>query len=303
MTTPSFPLHAPLLRTLLPYLGMLTGMISLALGTSFAKTLFPLIGAQGTSAYRVGLSAVVLLAIWRPWRFRYSFTEMKGIVLFGGTIGAMNLLFYMSLKTIPLGLALAIEFSGPLTLALIHSRRWVHFLWVGFAVMGLALLLPIGSGAHNLDPVGMLLAGGAGVFWALYIIFGKRLSHIPAGQSVAMGMTMAAVVVVPFGIAEAGVSLLQPGILLAGLAVAVFSSALPYVLDMNALRQIPKRTFGVITSAEPAVGALAGLFVLHEYLSVTQWFAVGAIVVAAGGSIATAGQDEAKTVVEALPAE
>jgi inner membrane transporter RhtA len=294
---------ASFLRPVLPYLGMLTGMISLALGTSFAKTLFPLIGAQGTSAYRVGLSAVVLLAIWRPWRFRYSASELKGIMLFGGTIGAMNLLFYMSLKTIPLGLALAIEFSGPLTLALVHSRRLVHFLWVGCAIVGLGLLLPLGTGAHNLDLTGMLLAGGAGVFWALYIIAGKRLSHIPAGQSVAMGMTMAAIVVVPFGIAEAGASLLQPGILLAGLAVAVFSSALPYVLDMNALRQIPKRTFGVITSAEPAVGAMAGLFVLHEHLSLTQWIAIAAIVVAAGGSIVTASQDGAKTAADALPAE
>lgn len=277
----TLPLQTPMsrLQIMLPYIGMLGGMISLALGTSFAKTLFPLIGAQGTSAYRVGLSAVVLLAIWRPWRYRFSAGDLRTIGLYGGAIGAMNLLFYMSLKTIPLGLALAIEFSGPLTLALIHSRRLVHFLWIGLAVAGLALLLPMGDGSHNLDMGGMFLAGTAGVFWALYIIFGKRLSHIPAGQSVAMGMTMAAVVVVPFGVAEAGLSLLQPGILLSGLAVAVFSSALPYVLDMNALRQIPKRTFGVITSAEPAVGALAGLIMLHEYLSGLQWLAVAAIVV------------------------
>ncbi len=288
---------------MLPYFGMLGGMISLALGTSFAKTLFPLIGAQGTSAYRVGLSAVVLLAIWRPWRFRFAANDLRAIVLYGGAIGAMNLLFYMSLKTIPLGLALAIEFSGPLSLALIHSRRLVHFLWIGLAVVGLVLLLPIGGGGHTLDMGGMLLAGAAGVFWALYIIFGKRLSHIPAGQSVAMGMTMAAVVVVPFGVAEAGLSLLQPGVLLSGLAVAVFSSALPYVLDMNALRQIPKRTFGVITSAEPAVGAMAGLFVLHEYLSGLQWIAVAAIVVAAGGSIATTNNASKKTSAEPLPAE
>jgi len=298
-----FPLtHLPRFRTVLPYVGMLAGMISLALGTSFAKTLFPVIGAQGTSAYRVGLSAAVLLAIWRPWRFRFSAKDLRHIVIYGGTIGAMNLLFYMSLKTIPLGLALAIEFSGPLTLALIHSRRLIHFAWVGLAAMGLALLLPIGGG-HALDAGGMLLAGAAGVFWALYIVFGKHLSHIPAGQSVAMGMTVAAVVVVPFGVAEAGVSLLQPGILLSGLAVAVFSSALPYVLDMNALRQIPKRTFGVITSAEPAVGALAGLIMLHEYLSAPQWIAVGAIVVAAGGSIATAEPEGEKARRAPLPAE
>ncbi|PZN94282.1 MAG: EamA family transporter [Alphaproteobacteria bacterium] len=280
-------LTSPLAMRLIPYLALFAGMVTLAGGTSFAKTLFPLIGAQGTSAYRVGISAVLLVAVFRPWRFRLSRADLGAIALYGVVLGAMNLSFYMSLRTIPLGLAIAIEFMGPLSLALIHSRKPIHFVCVGFAVLGLGLLLPLKAGTGALDPVGMALAAFAGLCWALYIVFGKRLSHIHAGQSVALGMSVAAMVVVPFGVAHAGAALMNPAIILAGVAVAIFSSALPYSLEMVALRGIPKRTFGVVLSAEPAVGALAGLIVLHEHLTGQQWLAIAAIVVASVGAIAT----------------
>lgn len=284
----------------LPYLGLLVAMLSLAVGTSYAKTLFPLIGAQGTSACRVGLSALILLAIWRPWRALPTRKDLKNILFYGGFLGAMNLMFYISLKTIPLGLALAIEFSGPLMLALIHSRRFIHFVWVTLAVLGLGLLLPIHGHAGALDPVGVMLAAAAGVCWALYIVFGKRLAHVPSGHSVAMGMTVAACIIVPFGITEAGPMLLKPEVLFSGLLVAVFSSALPYTLDMVAIRHIPERTFGVILSAEPAVGAMAGLIILGEYLSTTQWLAIGLIVTAAAGAIATTTKSQVPVQADAL---
>ena len=280
-------LRSPLMARLIPYLALFAGMLTLAGGTSFAKTLFPLIGAEGTSAYRVGISAVLLVAVFRPWRFRLTRADLGAVALYGVVLGAMNLSFYMSLRTIPLGLAIAIEFMGPLTLALIHSRRPVHFVCIGFAVLGLGLLLPLKSGAGSLDPAGMGLAAFAGLCWALYIVFGKRLSHLHAGQSVALGMSVAAMAVVPFGVAHAGAALLNPAIIAAGVAVAVFSSALPYSLEMVALRAIPKRTFGVVLSAEPAVGALAGLVVLHERLTGQQWLAIAAIVAASVGAIAT----------------
>ncbi len=280
-------LRSPLMARLIPYLALFAGMLTLAGGTSFAKTLFPLIGAEGTSAYRVGISAVLLVAVFRPWRFRLTRADLGAVALYGVVLGAMNLSFYMSLRTIPLGLAIAIEFAGPLTLALIHSRRPVHFVCIGFAVLGLGLLLPLKSGAGSLDPAGMGLAAFAGLCWALYIVFGKRLSHLHAGQSVALGMSVAAMAVVPFGVAHAGAALLNPAIIAAGVAVAVFSSALPYSLEMVALRAIPKRTFGVVLSAEPAVGALAGLVVLHERLTGQQWLAIAAIVAASVGAIAT----------------
>ncbi len=270
-----------------PYLALLGGMVSLSVGTSFAKQLFPVIGAEGTSSLRVSLSALVLICLWRPWRFKLNGADARRVLLYGIVLGLMNLTFYISLRTIPLGPALAIEFAGPLVLALLHARRWIHFVWVGCAIVGLGLLLPIRSGMNALDPVGVAFAAAAGLFWALYIICGKRLSHMHAGQSVALGMGTAAVVILPFGIASAGSAILAPSVLLLGLGVALVSSALPYSLEMIALRHIPERTFGVMLSAEPAIGAIAGLFLLHEELSALQWLAIGSIVIASIGAILT----------------
>ena len=283
----------------LPYLGLLLGMVSLAIGTSYAKHLFPIIGAEGTSTLRVGLSALVLVAIWRPWRFALTRQNLKGVVMYGVVLGLMNLSFYMSLRTIPLGLAIAIEFSGPLVLALMNARRLIHFVWIGCAVAGLGMLLPIWGAQQSLDPVGVAFAAAAGVFWALYIVFGKRLSGMHAGQSVALGMSTAALIILPFGVASAGVHLLAPPVLLFGLFVALASSALPYSLEMIALRHIPKRTFGVLLSGEPAIGAIAGLILLHEQLVGLQWVAIGCIVTASVGAILTTGREAAPSPADA----
>ncbi|ATW02683.1 DMT family transporter [Sphingorhabdus sp. YGSMI21] len=274
-----------------PYLALFGGMVSLAVGTSFAKQLFPVIGAEGTAALRVSLSALILLCIWRPWRFRLNRADAVRVLLYGLVLGLMNLTFYLSLRTIPLGPAIAIEFTGPLALALIHARRWIHFLWVGCAVAGLGLLLPLRGGIYALDPVGIAFAAAAGLFWALYIIFGKSLSHMHAGQSVALGMSTAAIVILPFGVMSAGTALLLPSVLFLGLGVALLSSALPYSLEMIALRHIPERTFGVMLSAEPAIGAVAGMVILHEQLSGLQWFAIGCIVIASIGALLTTESD------------
>ena len=282
----------------MPYAALLAGMVSLAIGTSFAKQLFPVIGAEGTSALRVTLSALILIAVWRPWRFRLTRDDAGRVLLYGLVLGLMNLSFYMSLRTIPLGLAIAIEFSGPLVLALIHARRLIHFVWIGCAVVGLGMLLPIWSGKHALDPAGVAFAAFAGLCWALYIIFGKRLSHMHAGQSVALGMSTAAMVILPFGVATAGTNLLLPSVLMIGVCVAIASSALPYSLEMIALRHIPKRTFGVLLSGEPAIGAIAGLIILHERLSGLQWLAIGCIIIASVGAILTTGRE-----AEAQPAD
>lgn len=291
MTAARRSLTSPAAMAAMPYLALLLGMVSLAIGTSYAKQLFPIVGAEGASALRVGLSALVLVAIWRPWRFRLSRANLGRVLLYGLVLGLMNLSFYMSLRTIPLGLAIAIEFSGPLVLALIHARRLIHFVWIACAVAGLGMLLPIWSGTHALDPVGVAFAAAAGVFWALYIVFGKRLSHMHAGQSVALGMSTAALIILPFGVATAGTGLLIPSVLIVGLCVALASSALPYSLEMIALRHIPKRTFGVLLSGEPAVGAMAGLILLHEQLSSLQWLAIACIIVASVGAILTTGRD------------
>lgn len=280
------PRHSSTQELALAYLAIFGGMLCVAVGTSFAKSLFPTIGAEGTVAYRVGFAAILLLLLWRPWRFKYRRADLQSIILYGGAVGAMNLCFYLSLRTLPLGPAIAIGFMGPLVLALITSRGLADILWVGLAIGGLGLLLPL-SGSARLDLLGIGLAASAGLFWALYIVFGQRVSHVHPGHTVALGMTVAACVVMPFGIYHAGSSLLSPPIAVAALVVAIASSALPYSLEMYALRHIPKRTFGVVLSLEPAIGAAAGLLVLHETLTGQQWLAISAIVIASAGAIYT----------------
>lgn len=291
--SPSFDLRAAT-----PYVALLGAMVSLCAGTSLAKSLFPLVGAQGTSAYRVGFSALVLCLIWRPWKVAMTRQDMVAVATYGAVMGAMNLCFYMALRTIPLGLAIAIEFSGPLGLAMLHARKPIHFVWIALAVAGLALLLPLGDASLKLDPVGVAYAVAAAVFWALYIVTGQRTGHLHGGRSVALGMATAAVVVAPFGLVTAGAALLNPTALALGLVVALVSSALPYSLEMVAMRGISKRSFGVMLSLEPAVGALAGLLFLSEHLVPRQWLAIALVITASVGTVVT---DPSRGAAEAAP--
>ena len=271
----------------LPALAVLGSVTSLCIGTSFAKKLFPLIGAEGTSALRVGFSALVLLIFWRPWRWPLSRRDAGYVVRYGLTLGVMNLLFYLALRTIPFGIAVAIEFSGPLAVAMWSSRRPIDFVWLASAVVGLAMLLPLGH--HSaLDPMGVGFALSAAVCWALYILFGKQAGHLHAGHSVSLGLVAASLVVVPFGVAHAGARLLDIGILAAGLGVAIVSSAIPMSLEMMALKRLPSETFGIMVSLEPAVASLLAMLLLGEQLTSSQWVAIGFIVLASMGSTATA---------------
>lgn len=276
----------------LPLLAVLGSVTALGLGTSLAKSLFPQVGSLGTSALRVGFSALLLLLIWRPWRWALRPGDGRALLRYGVALGCMNLLFYQSLQTLPFGIAVAIEFSGPLAVALFYSRRWIDFVWFGLAVGGLALLLPIGSNGQDmasaLDPMGVTYALGAAACWAAYIVFGKRLGHLHAGHSVALGLTVAAVTVVPFGVWHAGSALLQPSILLTGVVVAAISSAIPISLEMVALKRLPQAAFGIMTSLEPAVAALLALLLLDERLTTLQWLAIGCTMLAAAGCAATA---------------
>ncbi|WP_267357134.1 MULTISPECIES: DMT family transporter [unclassified Methylobacterium] len=257
-------------------------MVSLQCGATFAKSLFPVLGAAGTSSLRVGFSALILVVVWRPWRRSLPLREAGWIALYGAALGAMNLLFYLALARLPLGPAVAIEFAGPLSVALIASRRRSDFLWIGLAVLGLMLLLPIAT-TDGLDPVGVVLDLGAAAAWALYILFGQRAGRIDGGQAVSLGMLTAALVVAPFGVAEAGSALLAPGVLLAGLVLALMSSALPYSLEMVALRRLDRKSFGVLMSLEPAVAACAGLMLLGERITLVQWLAIGLVIAASIG--------------------
>lgn len=268
----------------LPALTVLLSLILQNVGAAAAKSLFPLVGVEGMTALRVGLSAVVLVALWRPWRSRLSGPALRTLILYGATLGLMNLLIYKAFERIPLGVALAIEITGPLAVALAGSRRPRDVAWVACAVAGLALLLPLGEASAALDPVGLAFAAGAATCWAFYIVFGKRASMGNGGQAVALGMVVAALLTVPIGVATAGAALLQPQALLIGAVVAVLSSAAPYSLEMVALRRLPRPVFGILVASAPAIAALAGVVILGEHLTSGQWAAVALIITASAGS-------------------
>ena len=264
---------------------LLISMVSYQCGASLAKHLFPQVGAQGATAYRLGLSALMLLLWRRPWR-RSGNRQRNGRALwgYGLSMGAMNLVFYMSLRTIPLGIAVALEFTGPLALALFGSRRWIDFVWIALVVAGLALLLPLRVQMQALDPVGVMYALAAGVGWALYIVLGKRAGAAYGADAVTWGTSIGALLAIPVGVAHAGGALLSPALLPYALGVAVLSSALPYSLEMIALTLLPARTFSTLLSLEPAIAAVAGAALLDERLSLLQWLAIMAIIVAAAGT-------------------
>lgn len=270
-----------------PVLALLTSMVALALGTSLAKQLFPVIGAQGTTTLRLGFSALVLLLATRTWRHRLPRQDWWVVLRYGVTLGVMNLMFYMAIRTIPFGVAVAIEFCGPLAVALFSSRRRIDYLWIACAVAGLLLLLPIRGAAGSLDPAGVLFALAAATCWAGYIIFGKRTQHLHAGRTVALGVATGALVVAPVGLVHAGASLFAPQVLLVGLGAAVLSSAIPMFLEMKALRGLQAGTYGVMTSLEPALTATIAFVTLGESLTWAQWGAIVLTVVAAMGSALT----------------
>jgi inner membrane transporter RhtA len=263
---------------------LLLSMASYQLGAALAKQLFPAIGAQGATACRLGLGALILLLVRRPWRSWQRGRDQRALWGYGLSIGAMNLVFYMSLRTIPLGIAVALEFTGPLALALFGSRRLLDFVWIALVMAGLLLLLPLRGQAHALDPVGVLYALAAGVGWACYIVLGQRAGSAHGGDAVTWGTSIAALLAIPVGVAHAGSALFNPALLPFALGVAVLSSALPYSLEMVALTRLPTRSFGTLLSLEPAFAALAGVALLGERLSLLQWLAIAAIIVAAAGT-------------------
>jgi inner membrane transporter RhtA len=277
---PAFPL-------LLPVGALLIAMVSIQSGASFAKGLFSAVGAEGTTALRLGLGALMLTVALRPWRAQVTARNWHAVALYGIILGCMNLLYYMALNRIPLGIAAALEFTGPLAVAVFSSRRPMDFVWVVLAIIGLLLLLPIAQSAQALDPIGVALALGAGAGWALYIVVGKRAGAEHGAYTPALGMIIAAIVVLPFGVGHAGATLLSPAIIPMALVVAALSSAVPFALEMIALRRLPAQTYGTLTSLEPAIGALSGLVILHETLPVIQWVAIGLIVCASIGTTVT----------------
>ncbi|MGE7994066.1 threonine/homoserine exporter RhtA [Pseudomonas sp. NPDC089554] len=273
-----------LAATLFPIGLLLIAMASIQSGASLAKSMFPLVGAQGTTTLRLVFASVIMLLLLRPWRARLNSSTLRSVIIYGMALGGMNFLFYMSLRTVPLGIAVALEFTGPLAVAILASRRVIDFLWIALAIAGLLLLIPVGQTGQSLDLVGAGYALGAGVCWALYILYGQRAGAENGIQTAALGVVIAALFVAPIGIVHAGSALLNPALIPLALGVAILSTALPYSLEMVALTRMPARTFGTLMSIEPVFGALSGLLFLGEVLSLTQWLAILAIITASVGA-------------------
>ncbi len=265
---------------------MLVGSVaSYQLGASLAKSLFPLFGATGTVGLRIALSTIVLWAMWRPWRRLPDRAGLRALVPYGLSLGLMNLLFYLALARMTLGAAVSIEFTGPLTLAFAGSRRPLDLLWAALVLAGLALLLRPTEAVSGVDPLGAGLALGAGLCWAGYIVFGRRVGQrVQGGGATAFGMAIASLAVVPFCLPAMLPAAAAPWQLLQSLLVAVLCSALPYSLEMAAMRWVSTRSFGILMSLDPAAAALSGLLLLGERLSPAHWLAIGCVVFAALGS-------------------
>ena len=265
-----------------PALLVLVAIASVQIGSAVARTLFDALGAGGATLLRLGLSALILLAVLRPRVTTWDRPQWRAALLLGGAMGAMNLSFYLALRTVPLGVAVTVEFVGPLLLALAQTRRAVDLLWALLAGAGVVLL---GADTSSGAPLsGLAFALLAGLFWAAYILASARVGQVlPGLDGLAVALAVAMVLVLPYGASGAAAVLDHPELLLGGLAIAVLSSVVPYGLEMLALRRMPTRVFGILMSLEPAAAALAGLVVLGQALGLREVAALLMVSLASAG--------------------
>jgi inner membrane transporter RhtA len=262
---------------------VLAAASSLQVGAAFAVTLFDDLGPAGAAFLRLAFAAVVLWAIWRPRMRSQPPRDLRVAAAFGVALGLMNWSIYESIDRIPLGVAVTIEFAGPLLVAVIGSRRPLDGLWIALAAAGILLLADPGGG--SIDTLGVLFALTAAACWMAYIYLSKRTGLLfPGGSGLALAMVVGALVVLPAGVIQGGGSFAEPGLLGSALVVALASSVLPYSLELEALRRLPEAVFGVLMSLEPAVAALAGLVVLGQDLGARELVAIGMVVVASAGA-------------------
>ena len=269
-------------------------MFSIQCGASLAKQLFPVIGAVGVTFLRISFAAALLLVLFRPWRGGLDSRELRVITIYGVSLGCMNTLFYLALERLPLGITVALEFIGPLAVAIFSSRKKIDIFWAGIAVMGLCLLFPIFEVEKSqLDPIGVLLALSSACCWALYILFGKKArDSISAGKLVSLGMIVAAFTLLPIYLIMNKESIVfDLRILSLSFIVGLLSSAIPYFLESFTIKALPLTTFGVLMSLEPVMAALSGAFFLQEQITLLQGCSIGAIIFASMGSALSARQD------------
>jgi inner membrane transporter RhtA len=258
-------------------------MATVQFGAALGKSLFASLSPGGVVFLRVGSAALILLLVWRPRLHGYSRGQYATAALFGLVLAAMNFSFYEAIARLPLGIAVALEFTGPLGVAVAGSRRVLDVAWVILAAAGIILLAPwTGS---RLDPLGIVFALAAGALWAAYILLSARTGRAFSGATgLVLAMSVAAVLLAPVGILNGGGRLLNPSVLLIGVAVGILSSVIPYSLELEALRQLPARVFGILMSMEPAIAALVGFLTLREALDARALTAVALVTVASLGA-------------------
>ncbi|ASF12157.1 putative threonine/homoserine transporter [Nocardia brasiliensis NBRC 14402] len=266
---------------------VLAGIVSVQVGAALAKQLFAATGAAGAAGIRLVFAGLVLVLFWRS-ALRIGWRAVPVALAYGAVLALMNLSIYEAMDRIPLGMAVMIEFLGPLAVALAGSRRWIDPVWAVLAGGGVLLLT---QAEGDVEWVGVLLALGAGVCWAGYILLSAALGEqTSGGGGLAIAMAFGGLLIAPIGIIEAGSALLDPEILVVGFLVAMLSSVLPYSVELEALRRIPPRVFGVLMSLEPAVAALAGLILLGQVMNIPQWLGIVCVVAASAGATRTSGK-------------
>lgn len=276
------------------------GAVSTQFGAAIAALLFPRAGVAGVVTLRLVVAALVLLVVCRPRVRGLSWADLRLVVAFGVALAGMNLMIYEAIERIPLGVAVTLEVLGPLVLSVVAGRRPASWLWAALALGGVVLLGQ--GGVTGLDPVGVVFAFGAGAMWAAYIVLNGRAGRrFPGADGLALGMTVGAVLVLPFGLVEAGPALLDPVTVALGATVALLSSVLPYSLETFALRRLPTATFSVLMSLGPVMATLAGLVVLRQALTIAQLVAVGLVVAASAGAVLTAARRPAAAPLPATP--
>jgi inner membrane transporter RhtA len=273
---------------ILPFAAMLVTIVSVQFGAAFSKQLFPVLGVERTTFLRLGLGALMLAPILKPWKMRVPRRQLPLLLFYSATLGTMNLCFYLAVQRIPLGIAVALEFIGPFGLAIAFSHRRMDLLWVALAMAGLWLLLPLSQAFHAhapaLDGLGVMFALCAACCWAAYSLLARRIGNSQGPAIVALAMVIAALLILPLAAVQPGPIIITAHVALAAVVMALFSSALPFSLEMIALTAMPTRVYGTFTSLEPAVATLMGLMLLRELPTAAQLAGIAAVVAASVGT-------------------
>ena len=267
---------------------LLIAMISIQSSGSLAKILFQQFPILTVSSLRLLLGSIILAVIFKIWQINFKQVRWKAILSYGIALAGMNALFYLSIDRLPLGIAVSFEFIGPLSVALYYARQKFDFVWVGLAIVGLVLLFPFDQASQSLDPLGITFALGAGAFWAIYIVAGQKPSGVSGNHTVCLGMFVGMLCLLPIALFTGmPASVFEPSNLIYFIALAVLASALPFSLEMIALRNLSALSFGTLMSVEPAIAALSGFVFLGEQLLWTQWLALTVIIAASIGCTVT----------------